>query len=722
MPNLTGFKTADEALKSFHQSTQYRKLTDPGAQLDADNMVRDKFYEAHGVHKEIGPTDITPAEPIKRDGGAGDLPAPTGPLTKAPDTTLGGEPKKPDGASTEQPDLAGRVKAGAEKGLGGLQDAAGNMRGAMDPIALLVHALPGDNIQAGIDAAMALSMLTGAGEVEGAGGIAYKALRELPAGARGLGRLAARTVITAGGGGIGGATEGKTGEGVLRGTGEQLFAEGTSALTRGLFGFANKAIQKTDLRGLGNWLSEKLPDFPGLRNSADFRKLFLRGELEDTASEKLGKVETQITRQLGASASAPKATVLSPTAMDTEQEAALAAERKPTIFANGTTQKPRGSEGLVKDAFGEWVPKAETPKSTVFSPKKADPQAEYQKVRDIQAELKAAQAKKGSGMSAENKAKEDTLTEIRARLKQAQEDARMATKGAKASGKQGPIDLQAAVKESQRLGAEREAAGVRPSTYQSPGMEKKASPKLEIELPGPMAERLGLARRTKWGFEWNDLISHLNETENKGWALIGNPDPEKAELGKALRSSVFQAEHDAADSLRQKVGDKLADDWLKQRQQYRAARVLTQMFRTPNLTDAGGAIDWSELQRQATSANREGFYDDLKLAFGKEDADAFVDKLRVEPSGARDRKFPDFGKSGGIRPRVYFKIPFTPISVPLPIKVPGIPIRSGDVPFNLGRNRALSALLVLGPERFVQMIDDMTKMGGQTTPAGAVAN
>ncbi len=718
MPDLTQFKTYDEAANAFKQSKQYRKLSDPGSQVDALHTLRDKFYEIHGVHKDLGPTDITPPDPVKRDGGKGDLSAPTGPLTEVPATTLG-KPKTPDGASTEGPDFAGRVKAGAE----GAVEASDKFRGATkspipDPIDLLVHALPGDNIQAGIDAAMALSMLTGAGEVEGAGGIAYKAMRALPAGARGVARLGARMVAPTVGGAIGGATEGKTASGAGRGALEQAGGEVLSIATRGLFGMANKAIQKTDLRGLGNWLSEKLPDFPGLRNIGDFRKLFLRGELEDAASEKLGKVETQIGRQLGSKGTAaPKATVFSPTAQDTEQEAALATERNKIGTKDDPYANPDGTTNWEKylsrpDVAG----KTETaPAKTVFT-KKSEPTEAYQKVKDIQAELKAAQAKKGSGLSAENKAREDTLTEIRARLKQAQEDARAATKGAKAGGKQGPVDLKAAVEESQRRGVE---AGAKPSTYQSPSMKKQVNPRLEIELPGPMADKLGLARRTKYPFEWRDLIIHLNETENKGWALIGNPDPEKAELGKALRSSVFQAEHDAADSLRNKGLDKLADDWLAQRQQYRAARVLTQMFRTPDLVDASGNIQWDEVQRLVDAAGREGYYDDLKLAFGKDGADAFVDKLHRGEPDVRDRP------GRGIlttHSRVYMHPGLGKLSPRIPLQIPVPTVRAGDVPFNLGRNRALSAMLVLGPERFVQMIDDMTKMGGQTTPAGAVAN
>lgn len=687
MPDLTQFKTYDDAATAFRSSKQYRKLADPAAQVDALHTLRDKYYEAHGVHKDIGPTDIVPPTPNKKEGAEG-LPGPKGPLTEAPSTTLAGKEPAPTG---DQPDLAGRIKAGAESIVDASDKARAATRGPIpDPISLLVHALPGDNIQAGIDAAMALSMLTGAGEVEGTGGLAYRALRTLPEGIRGAGRLAARMVAPTIGGAVGGATEGKTGQGAATGAAEQAGGEAISGLTRGLFGFTNRAIQKTDLKSVGNWLSERLPDFPNLRNVADFRKIFLRGELEDAASDKLGKVEASIGRKLSptGAVSTPQATVFSTKGQDVAQDEALVAVRG---------EKP--------GAMGETT---QAPPKTVFAPKKPDATAQYQKVKDIQAELKAAQANKGSGLSYENKAREDKLTEIRARLKQAQADARAATKGSVNK----PVDLKAAVAESQARGAE---AGAKPSTYKSPLEEKKVSPTLKVELPGPMADYLKVPRRSPLDFEWKDLVTHLNETENKGWALIGNPDPEKAELGKALRSSVFQAEHDAADALRQKLGDKVADEWLAQRQQYRAARVLTQLFRTPNLVDARGTIAWDEVQKLVDQSGREGFYDDLKLAFGKDGADAFIDRLTRNAPNERD--IPGRGVLT-THSRVYMHPGLGKLSPRIPLQIPVPTVRAGDVPFNLGRNRALSAMMVLGPDRFVQMIDDMSRISGkQSAPA-----
>jgi hypothetical protein len=706
MPDLTQFKTYDEAANAFQASKQYRKLADPAAQVDAMHTLRDKYYEAHGVHKDVGPTDITPPTPSKGEGGETAVPEKVDATPKAP-------------VEGEQPDAMGRVKAGAEKGLGELQDAAGSMRGEVDPIAILVHALPGDNIQAGIDAAMALSMLTGAGEVEGAGGLAYKALRELPEGARGIGRLAARMVAPTVGGAVGGATEGKTGQGAAKGAAEQAGGEVISGVGRGIFGLSAKSIQKTDLRSVGNWLSEQLPDFPGMKSIADFRKWFLRGELEDAASDKLGKVESKIGRALSpkGATTIPQATVFSPSAQNTAQDEALAAVKgeKPGAMGETTQEPPKtvftiidekggrlnvtDKEGYLKDPNKPmpWEKKevsSEIPPKTVFAKKPADPDAAYKKVRDLQQELKRAKSQ-GQGSRVQD--------EIRASLKQAQEDARGATKAAKTGDK--PVDLKAAVADSQAKGAQ---TGAKPSTYQSPRAEKAVTPTLKVELPGPMADYLKMPRRSPLDFEWKDLTTHLNETENKGWALIGNPDPEKAELGKALRSSVFQAEHDAADALRQKIGDKIADEWLTQRQQYRAARVLTQLFRTPNLVDARGSIAWDEVQKLVDQSGREGFYDDLKLAFGKDGADAFIDKLTRNAPNERD--IPGRGVLT-THSRVYMHPGLGKLSPRIPLQIPVPTVRAGDVPFNLGRNRALSAMMVLGPERFVQMIDDMSRMG-----------
>src|SRR5258708_18596881 len=133
---------------------------------------------------------------------------------------------------------------------------------------------------------------------------------------------------------------------------------------------------------------------------------------------------------------------------------------------------------------------------------------------------------------------------------------------------------------------------------------------------------------------------------------------------------MFQAESNAADVLKKKVGDKLAGEWLTQRQQYRAARVLTSLFRTPDLVDEGGNIAWNEVQRLVDASGRGGFYDDLKLAFGKDGAGSFVDKLHRGEPDIRDKP----GKGRNISMFAHPRLTSSPMR--LRIHPPAPPIRT----------------------------------------------
>jgi len=212
--------------------------------------------------------------------------------------TAGGAPAAPpdqsgQGEEEEQPGLVAR----ANRALSGYAERAGSM---INPTvgkvagAVTGAVLPADNAQLAIDAAMLGLYGTGLGEVGTAAKLGSKALEWLPEFVRPAARFAAREGISTGAGALGGATEGKAGEGAEEGAFQQLGSEVLS----GVFHGGARTLGRFDAKRIGKWVSDKLPALGDLNTVEDIDTM-LRGDRGvDRLASQRNLVHADISRQL----------------------------------------------------------------------------------------------------------------------------------------------------------------------------------------------------------------------------------------------------------------------------------------------------------------------------------------------------------------------------------------------------------------------------------------
>lgn len=240
-------------------------------------------------------------------------------------------------------------------------------------------------------------------------------------------------------------------------------------------------------------------------------------------------------------------------------------------------------------------------------------------------------------------------------------------------------------------------------------VERKLGPNFQVQANVPM-QGAGSATGTT---TLRQIDEHLNTLEQQGWRADHSPTPTHA--GRVARDQVHQIEGDVAQQLY--AANKTAgQEWYTSRGRMRTARTLKNFFDEPGMISDNDKINFIKGQELSQSTAPGGYAHDLAQSMGEPEQKSFAKMLRRgAPEGTNDRA--GRGILSGDKDRANVTMTthggfWGHVSMPWPSR------HVGAVPFDLGRGRALSALITLGPERFFSTLKDMS--GVQPTDQGAL--
>lgn len=301
MPNTMDFDTWDAMAQDVQKSKQFNAQPDDKSKAMFMTQVQRRWLDDHRAAAK-GPDLPTKIRP---DYSSGDMPAPTGPLTKTPPITLGGKPPEAGtGDAGDQPDWYTRnvgrpLLRGTEAGLAGLfkgpnamEDAYHNpgkyprIRGLARTVPILGSESPG---QMGVDSVMTALWATGIGEAMEGYSLAAKLA---PEGSKFIApamRMAERVSIPmfAGAGANYAFTRSKlqAAEAGAGGLAQGLGGEALSFLTR----TSASGLAKLDMRNISEWVETYLPDvikeYGKLAKTQIFDKVFRTSSKSDITGE-----------------------------------------------------------------------------------------------------------------------------------------------------------------------------------------------------------------------------------------------------------------------------------------------------------------------------------------------------------------------------------------------------------------------------------------------------
>ena len=707
MPNLSDFASYQDAAKSLTNSPKWSTLP-ADAQQAALKQTRIEWNKLHLAKTNPEKPSVEP--PMNE--------------TKAP-ASANGNGKGPKLYNPNDPNIDPKTGlrkdyiAKQDEGLDTTGKFASKVENVSESIggpagkagSVVAKVLPHDNAQAFIDAYIVGGAVV-APEAElgfatdvllgGLFGAAGGAIEGGPTGAA-EGALKGATEI-AGGRAVSGAIRGaKTVASAGLPTGSTIF--GGKLASRTAVEAAAKKQSNEDISMIGDWLKERFPSLSkGIDSMTKWKETFHQGQLLKDTTENLTEVTSQtesaINKAVNKPAEAPKTSVFG------KKGTPLTNRTQPKATVFSPTQQGAAQDEALASVRGE-APKAPAeaaPKPTVFSQKSADPEKAYAKVKSLQAELKAAKAaQKGSRV----------MDEIRENLIKAQADARAATAAAKAAKK--PVDVEAAVKESQRLaqegGFERvirvpgeapekvgEKVGGAPGEYvryKKVDVPETVEPLIKLKgIPSSVANNMQILQAEKVGVPFEIARDLLKKTEDAGWQLADKVDHKQTAV--AARSAAIQMEHSITEGIA-KYDPKAAQNWMIARVQQRAARALTYLLSSPSITNERGNLVMGALQEMAQS---RGVAMDLEASLGPEEAQNFikmVGKGQIEAQDIPGKPFSTWwGFHVGVIPTMGAHMGQAPVLV-------------GDkaVPYYLGDGKALSMAATLGVSRMIQALQDM---------------
>ncbi len=208
-----------------------------------------------------------------------------------------------------------------------------------------------------------------------------------------------------------------------------------------------------------------------------------------------------------------------------------------------------------------------------------------------------------------------------------------------------------------------------------------------VEMPGGEMRQGGVTTKT-WKF--HEILQEIRRMEDLG-RYTGN-DNDLRLAAKTARVSAHQMVDDLQTALNERQPG-LGDSWLKPRKQYQATMTLQQMFSEPGVLDPKtGQINMGKLQQLASSSGREGYRDELKRAG--------IDESFLKTAFRGANNFVRTDAQGKVNP--YYRMHLGVI--PSMGAHPELAHHVGYLPYDLGRGRALSAALVLGPHRLLNLI------------------
>lgn len=252
---------------------------------------------------------------------------------------------------------------------------------------------------------------------------------------------------------------------------------------------------------------------------------------------------------------------------------------------------------------------------------------------------------------------------------------------------------------------------------------KKVGSKYMVEVPvdpktgttlGGISPMLGNRMKMSLG----EASQGLDDLEKFAWDKKG--DLATGHQSRALMDTVHQVEGDIASQIdAQSVTNpnarKAAQAWYGAREQVRKGRVLKQMFSEPGVLEMAGKdprtgeiidngkISFEKLQKLVSDAGPNGYKLDLQQAMGPGEQQSLSKVVhRGADEGAEDSPGRGlFASNIGTSSRGSF---FGRLQAPWPAR------HVGDVPFDLGRGRALTGLITLGPYQLAHTVNEMTQM------------
>jgi hypothetical protein len=230
---------------------------------------------------------------------------------------------------------------------------------------------------------------------------------------------------------------------------------------------------------------------------------------------------------------------------------------------------------------------------------------------------------------------------------------------------------------------------------------KKTLPKgnqILIDLPDAVAKKIN------WPFHqpypaatMTEANAIIDEIEDTGWDMSGRA--RNAKGGEQARMLAVQAEDDLAEHLEKQLGKGAMTDWLTGRNRLRLGKTMDRLLKESGIDKDSGLVDWKKLQMLAATKYRKDLLIstgvDASELSGVKTTDEFLDKLYRGADHARTDTVGSLNAYGRILP-----IPYVGAR-------PKLTSHAGDIPYQLGRGRALTAALIMGPYRAVQFVKDL---------------
>ncbi len=221
-----------------------------------------------------------------------------------------------------------------------------------------------------------------------------------------------------------------------------------------------------------------------------------------------------------------------------------------------------------------------------------------------------------------------------------------------------------------------------------------------VHIPQEIAGLVGKrAPATSFNVPIGEVNKILDRIEELGWDYRG--DITKGHSAKAIRSAVHQIQEEVYQSI-SSIDTKAASIWIVARRQLRRARTLTNMFSEEGVQDGAGRLDMSKLQKLVSDSGPMGYKQDIIQTLDNNEQKTLSKILhRGAPEGAEDVA------GHGPLEKIYGHSRLGLPSAGFRMSKPNVARHVGFIPYDLGRGRALTAALTLGPYRFARAVDQL---------------
>lgn len=172
----------------------------------------------------------------------------------------------------------------------------------------------------------------------------------------------------------------------------------------------------------------------------------------------------------------------------------------------------------------------------------------------------------------------------------------------------------------------------------------------------------------------------------------------------AARSAAHQVEEDIANGLTT-ISPNIGKQWYEARGKLRTARTMSNLFRETGIIN-GKEVDIPKLQKLVSDAGPRGYNTPLRQSLGDKEAEDFTSIVHRGASPGTE----DVHGKGPVE-KMYMHLGIIPSGR---MQMPRLARHVGYVPYNLGKTRATTALVALGPHELANKLAHM--FGSDDTP------